>query len=72
MPRVLAAQPSRLVWLVVSLCVGAGVAMAGYSFSGSQYWFLAIPASLAAVWLFVGTPEQCTPSGPEGKGSAEG
>jgi hypothetical protein len=61
----------RLLWLVVALGVGLAVSAAGYSFSGSQYWFLALPVALAAAWLFIGTPEQCMPKAGGGQGSSE-
>ena len=62
----------RLTWLAVSVAGGAAVGTAGYSVSGSQYWFLAVPATLAAAWLFVGTPEHCMPVASKGTGASEG
>lgn len=61
----------RLIWLASSVATGAALGTAGYVVSDSQYWFLAVPASMAAAWLFVGTPEQCRHEAPKGAGSPE-
>ena len=62
----------RLTWLAVSVAVGAAVGTTGYLASGSQFWFLAVPATLAATWLFVGTPEQCIPAASKGTATSDG
>ncbi|HEY0887375.1 MAG TPA: hypothetical protein VGE20_18920 [Ramlibacter sp.] len=51
----------RLTWLLACTALGAGVALAGIFFSGTQWWYLAIPAAVAAGWLFFGDPTQCDP-----------
>lgn len=51
----------RLGWLLACAALGAAVALAGVFFSGSQWWYLAIPAAVAAGWLVVGDPTQCDP-----------
>ncbi|MBI3155775.1 MAG: hypothetical protein HYZ20_10225 [Burkholderiales bacterium] len=50
----------RALALAGSLAGGLAVGGAGYMVSGSPYWFLAVPAALAVVWLFVGTPQDCS------------
>jgi hypothetical protein len=55
------------VWALLALFVlGALVAAAGAWLTGSQFWFLAIPASLAAGWLSVANPLACEPMPPSG------
>jgi hypothetical protein len=49
----------RALLLVGCLVAGAGIGWAGLLFTGSEWWFLAVPAAMAAGWLVVGTPEQC-------------
>ena len=65
--------PSRTslrVWaLLAVLAVGALVGASGVWLTGSQYWFLAIPASLATGWLFLANPLACQPE-PQGSSSA--
>lgn len=51
----------RLAWLLACAALGAAVALAGAFFSGSQWWYLAIPAVVAVGWLFVADPTQCDP-----------
>lgn len=47
--------------LIALLAVGALLGASGAWLSGSQYWFLAIPAALAAGWLFLANPLACQP-----------
>lgn len=54
----------RALALAGSLAGGLAVGGAGYMASGNPYWFLAVPATLAAVWLFIGTPQDCACSEP--------
>ncbi|HWA37724.1 MAG TPA: hypothetical protein VG873_07665 [Burkholderiales bacterium] len=49
----------RIRLLIAVLAVGALVAASGIWLTGSQYWLLAIPAALAAGWLFVANPLAC-------------
>jgi hypothetical protein len=52
----------RRAWLLFA-CLGAGglVGWIGWQVSGSQWWYLAIPAAVAAGWLTVADPTQCQP-----------
>jgi len=57
------------VWaLLAVLAVGALLGASGALLTGGPYWFLAIPASLAAGWLFLANPQACQPA-PQGSGS---
>lgn len=63
-------RTSLRVWaLLAVLSVGALLGASGAWLTGSQYWFLAIPASLATGWLFLANPLACQPA-PQGSGSA--
>lgn len=51
---------SARVWaLLVLLALGALITAAGVWLTASQYWFFAIPSSLAGGWLFLANPEAC-------------
>ena len=56
-----AAFRRRLAALLLCTAAGAAVALAGVFLSGSQWWYLAIPAVVAAGWLFFADPTQCDP-----------
>jgi hypothetical protein len=49
----------RALLLLCCFAVGCGVALGGWLFSGSQLWFLAVPAVVAIGWLFVADPSRC-------------
>jgi len=49
----------RLAWLLACLVVGGFAGATGSALTGNAYWYLAIPAAIAAGWLFVADPEQC-------------
>jgi F0F1-type ATP synthase assembly protein I len=49
----------RLVLFVACICIGILVGVIGSRITGSDNWFLAIPALLAVVWLFVADPNEC-------------
>jgi len=49
----------RLVLLVACICTGVLVGIIGSRITGSDHWYLAIPALLAVVWLFVADPNEC-------------
>jgi hypothetical protein len=51
---------NRVLLLIVCLLAGASVGLAGALLTGNEWWYLAVPIVLAAGWLWVGTPEQCT------------
>ncbi len=46
---------------LLSACVLAGlvVAVVGSTLSGSSVWYAAVPAAIAAGWLFVADPSEC-------------
>jgi hypothetical protein len=63
-------RTSLRVWaLLAVLAVGALLGASGVWLTGSQYWCLAIPASLATGWLFLANPLACQPES-QGSGSA--
>lgn len=49
----------RAALLAACLLAGTGIGTAGYLLTGSQWWFAAVPALLAAAWLAVADPERC-------------
>jgi hypothetical protein len=51
----------RLAWLVACVVVGAAVGVVGSALTGSAYWYVAIPAAIAAGWLFFANPTACEP-----------
>jgi hypothetical protein len=51
----------RAALLLACIGVGLGIALIGTSLSGNDLWYLAIPAAIAAGWLFVADPTQCNP-----------
>jgi len=51
----------RAALLVFCLLVGTGVGFLGHLFTGSQWWFAAIPAAVAGAWLVVANPQRCVP-----------
>jgi len=54
----------RLVLLLACLAVGGAVGFTGWALSGSQWWYLAIPAAIAAGWLKLANPVRCLPPQP--------
>jgi len=52
----------RLAWLLASVGAGVLVGAAGSALTGNSYCYLAIPAAVAAGWLFVANPSTCEPS----------
>lgn len=50
----------RLIWLLACTALGLGIGLLGMSFTSDPRWFLALPAALAAGWLFFADPSQCT------------
>lgn len=51
----------RLIWLAVCMTLGLGVGFLGHHFTGEKSWFLALPISIAAGWLFLANPAKCDP-----------
>jgi hypothetical protein len=59
-----AAPPStglRAMALLVLLATGGVLGTTGAWLTGSQYWFAAIPATLAVGWLVLANPLACQP-----------
>lgn len=52
----------RLAWLLACMGVGTLVGFVGSAVSGNTVWYLAVPAAVAAGWLFFADPTQCEPS----------
>lgn len=63
---------NRVLALAATIAVGALAGTVGYLFTGNQEWFLAVPASLAAVWLYIADPACCLPNTKEGERSHHG
>lgn len=57
----------RLAWLLACVALGAAIAFAGVFLSGSQWWYLAIPAVMALGWLLLADPTQCEPAAGAGR-----
>jgi hypothetical protein len=55
---------ARLGLLLACVVLGAGIGACGWLLTGSGRWFLALPAVIAAGWLFVADPARCQPPGP--------
>jgi len=49
----------RLVLFVACICIGVLVGIIGSRVTGSDRWYLAIPALLAVVWFIVADPDEC-------------
>lgn len=49
----------RLFWLLACTALGLGIGLIGHALTSNPKWFLALPATLAAGWLFFANPEQC-------------
>jgi CHASE2 domain-containing sensor protein len=60
LPTATARSRIRRLALFVA-CIGIGVLAGsiGSRLTGSDHWYLAIPALLAVVWLFVADPDKC-------------
>lgn len=60
LPTATARSRIRRLALFVA-CIGIGVLAGsiGSHLTGSDHWYLAIPALLAVVWLFVADPNEC-------------
>jgi hypothetical protein len=54
----------RVRLLLLLACAGMVAGAAGHLLTGAQAWYLALPAALAAGWLFVADPTHCTPPPP--------
>ena len=51
----------RIAGLVLLAALGTAVGYLGARFTGSDTWYLAIPAAIGLGWLVVARPDQCTP-----------
>lgn len=61
------------VWALLAVtAVGTLVGASGAWLTGGQYWYLAIPASLATGWLFLANPLACQPQAGGRSGAAAG
>lgn len=58
----------RAVLLTACLGAGSAVGAIGFWLTGSSWWALAIPAAVAAAWLWVADPTQCVDA-PAGRAS---
>lgn len=53
--------PIRLACLIACFLAGLAIGYIGDTLTGSQAWYLAIPAALAVGWLFLADPTRCEP-----------
>jgi hypothetical protein len=53
----------RLLWLILCTLAGLAIAFVGQALTGSEVWFLALPASITLGWLVFGTPTECVEPG---------
>jgi hypothetical protein len=51
--------PTRLLLLLGCAAAGAAIGYLGWSATGSLAWILAVPACIAAGWMFVANPAEC-------------
>ena len=51
----------RLRWLLACVAAGLGIGLAGFHWSGNEWWFIAVPACMAAGWLVLADPTRCVP-----------
>ncbi|MCX8004021.1 MAG: hypothetical protein N2688_03540 [Burkholderiaceae bacterium] len=54
----------RLLLLTLLAAAGAAVGAIGQAMSGSAWWFLAVPAAVAAGWLALADPTRCKGGAP--------
>lgn len=48
------------VWaLAAVVALGSTMSAIGYGLTGSQFWFLALPAVMAVAWLVIANPQEC-------------
>jgi hypothetical protein len=62
----------RLAWLLACFFTGLAAALAGSELAGNDYWYLAIPAAIAAGWLFLANPAECVPAPRKRNGGTPG
>lgn len=53
----------RFILLLACVGTGAVIGVLGKLATDNAWWYLAVPAAVAAGWLWVGTPEKC--AGPD-------
>ena len=53
----------RALLLLACLLAGTLLGFLGQMFTGSPWWFVAIPALIAVAWLAVADPERCEGGG---------
>lgn len=58
--RVGLTRRKRAVLLVACIALGSAIGWLGARISGSDAWYLAIPACMALVWLVIADPSQCS------------
>lgn len=56
------ARLKRVGWLLGCFAAGGIVGVVGSTLTGSDLWYLAIPAAVAGVWMFVANPTECEPT----------
>jgi hypothetical protein len=60
----------RFAGLMASAAAGAAIGGLGSWLTGSDVWYLAVPAAIAIGWLAVADPTRCDPVGPRGGSDA--
>lgn len=53
----------RIAWLAACVTAGVLVGAAGSALTDNDAWYLAVPAAVAAGWLFFANPARCDPGG---------
>ncbi len=51
----------RLAWLAACVAAGLWICLAGSHWSGSEWWWLAVPVAVATGWLVLADPTACMP-----------
>lgn len=52
-------RSGRALLLALLACGGLAVGFVGQHLTGDSAWFLAVPALIAAGWVFVADPTRC-------------
>jgi ribosomal protein S18 acetylase RimI-like enzyme len=62
----------RFLLFVACLVAGSATGVLGALATGNEWWYVAVPITLALGWLWVGTPEQCARAERESQDATRG
>jgi hypothetical protein len=62
----------RVVLFIICLVFGGAVGVVGSHVTGSQWWYLAIPGTIAVGWLMVANPQRCVTRARQGRSGGGG